>query len=138
MWWARLTKKNIKHFYMHEGSLRRREVKRMENFYYACIYDALQDSRPPDEKIKDLNRFRAKTVKLHSQPLDAIMLDTAEHDKLKGENATIYHTLRRKKRQTGRAILQLQDENGCIQQAPEKIIQIFVTPTTEVRHTCGG
>jgi len=35
--------------------------------------------------------------------------------------------LRRKKRQTDRAILQLQDENGCIQKPPEKIIQIIVT-----------
>jgi hypothetical protein len=55
------------------------------------------------------------------------MLDTAEHDKIKSEKATIYHILRRKKRQTDRAIIQIQDGNGCIQKSPEKIIQILVT-----------
>jgi hypothetical protein len=94
-------------------SVRQCEVKGMENFYYAYIYDELQDSQPPEEKKKDLNRLQSKIVKLHSQPLDTIMLDTAEHDKLKGDKATIYHILR-KKRQTDHAILQLQDENGCI------------------------
>ena len=63
------------------------------------------------------------------------MLDTAEQDKLKSEEATIYHILRRKKRQTDRAILQLQDENGCIQKSPEKSIQIIVTHLRRKYHT---
>ena len=50
MWWCRLTKKNIKHFYMHEGSIQQREIKEKENFYYACIYDVLLDSRPQEKK----------------------------------------------------------------------------------------
>ena len=50
MWWFRLTKKNIKHFYIHEGSIQRRKIKEKENFYYACIYDVLLDSRPQEKK----------------------------------------------------------------------------------------
>jgi len=63
------------------------------------------------------------------------MLDTAEHDKLKSEKETIYYILRRKKRQTDRAIIQLQDENGCIQKSPEKSIQIIVTHLRRKYHT---
>jgi hypothetical protein len=50
MWWWCLTEKNIKRFYMQEGSIQRREMKKKENFYYACIYDVLLDSRTQEEK----------------------------------------------------------------------------------------
>jgi len=57
-----MIKKNIKQFYIKEWSERRREVKGIENFYYASIYDILKDNRPPEGKVNDLNCFRAKIV----------------------------------------------------------------------------
>ena len=68
LWWCRLIKRKLKQLYMREGAARRREAKIMENHYYECMYAALRDKRPPDEKFVSLNRLRAKIVNFHSAP----------------------------------------------------------------------
>ena len=80
LWWCRLIKRKLKQLYMREGAARRREAKIMENHYYECMYAALRDKRPPDEKFVSLNRLRAKIVNLHSAPLQKVLCDTDEHD----------------------------------------------------------
>jgi len=49
-----------------------------KNFYYACIYYTLKDSRNPGEKTATLNRLNAKIVRLHSKRVQPITIDTHE------------------------------------------------------------
>ena len=77
---------------LHTG--RRRNIRKMENFYYECIYDVLRGNRPHEEKLTALNRFRAKRVQLHSVPLQRIMIENEETYRMESENPTLHHVLR--------------------------------------------
>ena len=95
LWWCQLIKRKLKQLYTREGAARRREAKIMENHYYECMYAALHDNRPPpNEKFITLNLLRAKTVNLHSAPLQKVLCDTDEHDTQPDEQTTPFHILR--------------------------------------------
>ena len=78
---------------MPERAERRRNHKEMENFYYARIYDVLCDNLPHEEKVTELNRYKAKIVQLHSDRVKRVLLETDEVDKKEGENSTFFHVL---------------------------------------------
>jgi hypothetical protein len=46
----------------------------MENHYYECIYDVLQQSGP-DTTLPALNCLKAKTVRLHNARLQTMLMD---------------------------------------------------------------
>ena len=50
LWWCRLVKRKLKQLHMREGAAKRREAKIMENHYYECINEVLQDTRAPTKK----------------------------------------------------------------------------------------
>ena len=52
MWWERGVKVLIKKLFIYEGTVKRREVMQMENFYYACLYDIM---RRPSPRGRDQN-----------------------------------------------------------------------------------
>jgi len=39
VWWEGVVKKQIRIFFMREGTEVRRDAREMENFYYACLYN---------------------------------------------------------------------------------------------------
>jgi hypothetical protein len=39
MWWERLLKKQIRLLFIRVGTEARRDARKMENFYHACLYD---------------------------------------------------------------------------------------------------
>ena len=46
LWWCLLLKRKLKQLYLRDGAAERREAKIMENHYYECIYEVLQDKTP--------------------------------------------------------------------------------------------
>ena len=94
MWWGRLVKKKIRHFYKQEEIERNRDYARLENhYYYECIYDIIAQNIPREEKLLRLSRLKVNTVKMHSARLQTVMLDTHETDRMDDKHPTIYHIL---------------------------------------------
>ena len=127
LWWCRLVKRKLKQLYMREGTAKLREAKIMENHYYECIYELLQDNRPPDEKFVTLNRLRGKIINLHCVPLQKILCNTNENNKQPNEQPTLFHVLRLQKRRSTRVIRHIQDETGQIHNSPLAIMRVFMT-----------
>ena len=72
-----------KQLYVRDGATKRREAKIMENHYYDCIYEVLQDNRSPDEKFVTLNRLLAKIINLQCPPAEDTLRH--EHNKRRGK-----------------------------------------------------
>jgi len=66
-WWENYVKKKIRCIFMMEGKERARDDKMMENFYYTCIYDILQEPTQPREKSARLHQLKAKIIRLHNK-----------------------------------------------------------------------
>jgi hypothetical protein len=73
-----------------------------------------------------LNRYRAKLVRLQARRTEYIRLDTSERDMIDGEETTLYHLIKSKKRREARRIRRTQDQRGRITEDPTEISQIFV------------
>jgi len=131
MWWGRYTKKQIRLFCIQEGSERRRDFVKMQNFLYKCIYDVLQNTYPHGQKMTMLNRLKAKITRLHGDGLQRIMLDNDEPNWLLGERPALFHILQMRKRQEARMIRSIQDECGNTQRTIKGIMRAF-TPSCNV------
>lgn len=79
------------------------------------------------EKLPALNCLKAKIVKLHSDRLKKVLIDTNENDRVEGEKPTLYHILQKQKRCTARTIRSIRDDYGHIQISPQGTIQTFMT-----------
>jgi len=97
----------------------------MESFYYAAIYDILQEPATYTQKITTLKKLEAKIVRLNSTFHQRIVLDTEEHDKTIGENPSLYHILKTRKRQNNRTIKRISDEHCEVHSTSTAIIKAF-------------
>jgi len=109
-----------------EEAERRRDHRKMENFYYKCLYDILRNADTNGANLPA--RIKAKTVKLHSQRLQTLLLNNAEAEKFEGEQPTFYHLIRMQKQRAARAIKSVRNGNGLIQTSPRSIALAFTTP----------
>jgi hypothetical protein len=57
-WWIKVVKQQIRRLFTHGGLEKRQEDREMENSYYQCIYDILQN---PEEAWEDGRREHAKS-----------------------------------------------------------------------------
>jgi hypothetical protein len=128
IWWRSYAKKMIRQFYIKEGSERRWDFMRRENFYYECIYDVLSTAQPYGVKRTQLNRLKAKITNLHSKRLQCVMFDNDDRNQLVGERPILFHVLHMRKRREERIIQHAQDEYGCNQRPSRKPLQ----------HSCDG
>jgi len=122
MWWERLIKKKLRYFYRQEQN---KDYVLLENHYYECIYDIIAQNSPHEEKLPKLNRLKAKIVKMHSDRLKTIALDTQDTDQMDDEHPTIYHISQKTRRRTQRTIRQIVDDDGCAHRNPMKIVSTF-------------
>jgi hypothetical protein len=73
---------------------RNTDFRLMENHLYACIYDVLRSGIPDDEKLPTFQRYKVKLVRLHAKRIERIKLDNKDHDKMEGEQPTLFHFLK--------------------------------------------
>ena len=93
----------------------------MENFYYACIYDILQEPIQPREKVAALGQMQAKILMLHTQRIKALTLDARDRTTYPGETPSLFHLVQGKKRRAARMISEILDENGQQQKTMRRI-----------------
>jgi hypothetical protein len=63
---------------MRLGAEKRHEEREMENLYYQCMYDILQNPEKRRRMMADVNKFKAKIVQLHSVRMEAAKLDVED------------------------------------------------------------
>ena len=97
-------KKQILLYRIHEGSERRRDFVKMENFLYECIYDVLRNTYPHGQKMTMFKLLKAKITRLHGEKTQRVMLDNDEPNRLTGERPALFHILQMRKRQEARMI----------------------------------
>jgi hypothetical protein len=83
---------------MRLGAEKRHEEREMENFYYQCIYDILQNPKKRRRRMADVNKFNAKIVQLHSARMEAPKLDVEDRVTYTDEKVSIYHIIKQKSR----------------------------------------
>jgi len=122
----------IRFLFIQEGSERRRDHLAVENFYYEAIYDILKNTHSHGTKVATLKRLKARILRLHSMEQRRVFLDNGEHDRLAGEEPTLYHILKRRRRQKSKMIHRVQDNHGNLHKTTTT--DIIRTFTTFMRH----
>jgi hypothetical protein len=125
LWWERVAKVRLKGLFIREGTERRREVTKMENVYYACLYEALQHPLQHTERKAAINRLQAKIVLLHTETMARGEIELRTKDVVQEEMMSLYQLIKRRKRRVQRAIPASQaQENGTHTRASD-IVRIF-------------
>jgi len=65
----------------------------MEINLYECLYDILRNDALETENFQILQRIKAKIVRLHASKKAKILLGTNNHDKMDGEEISLYCTM---------------------------------------------
>ena len=125
MWWERVAKMHIKKFFIHEGTVKRREETQMENFYYACLYDILQRPMQHAEKKAKLNHLQAKIVKLHNARLERGQIELRSPDIFQKERMSLFQLIKRRERRGKREISRVQERESGWQTPARNIVRLF-------------
>ena len=119
--------KQIRLSCIQEGSERRRDFVKLENFLYERIYGVLRNIYPHGQKMIMLNRPKAKITSLHGDTLQRVMLDNDDPNRLTGGRPARFHILQMRKQQEARMIRIIQDECGNSQQTAKGFIRAFTS-----------
>ena len=126
LWWERSCKRRIQGFFRKVQADRRRDHRDMENFYYQCIYERLQQPAPNAYTRAVLQKLKAKIVRLHNIRLNQLLIDNYATDRTEGEQPTTYNVLQMRRRRTDRTITALRDLEGNTQTTPRGIANTLV------------
>jgi endonuclease/exonuclease/phosphatase family metal-dependent hydrolase len=125
LWWERYVKRMLKQTFMWEGAARRRDRRDYENFYYEVIYALLQTPIEHAIKATKLKQLKAKITRLHHEEQRSRHLNNDERYRLEGENTTLYHILKSRKRQESKSVQIVYDEEGVPQTTKVGILKTF-------------
>ena len=89
-------------------------------------YDVLRDINHHREKAATLNHLKAKIVRLYSKRLQAVTVETNDHNLLQGEKLSLFHLLKIRTRHASRMITSVLDKDGDIQTTTKGILHSFV------------
>ena len=121
-WCKRYVKRMIRLLFIQEGSERRRDRSTMENFYYEALYAILQETH--QHETSPLKQPKARIVRLHSTGQRRV-LGISELDKFAGEEPTLYHLLKMRRRQESRMVHRVRDNYGNTRTTKD-ILRTFV------------
>jgi hypothetical protein len=111
MWWQRCAKNKLQRFIRAEESERHRNFKHVENHLHECLY-IIRSDIPETNTFLELQRYKAKLEQLHATRREKLMLDTSVHDRMEGEEPSLFHLLKTRRRRNTRAIQLVQDQHG--------------------------
>ena len=97
---GKLCRKKIRYILLTKGKERARDDKMMENFYYACRYDILQEPTQPKEKSASLHQLKAKIIRLQNKRMQTITIDARDPKMYEGENPSIFRLIQGRKRRS--------------------------------------
>ena len=113
----------MKTLFMTEGTERNQDRNRMEEFYYKAINDVLHEPIQHAQTTTMLKKLKAKLIGLNSKHHQKLLIDTEEQDRLQGENPSLCHIIKCRKRKHKRTIQQIRDENGTTHTTTRAIIR---------------
>jgi len=105
-------KKQIRLLFIRKGTEKNKEYKAMENFYYTCLYDVLQNPEHRASRTEKVNRIKAQLIKAYRERVAAGMIEMQSLDSFKGEEISLFHIIKRRRRREKRTITQVRDLNG--------------------------
>ena len=115
MWWCRYVKRMIRQLFSSEVADCRRYRMEMENFYYSAIYSVLQDTTPHITQAVALKKkLRAKIIRLKSKHHLGMFIDSGEQDRITGEEPSLHHLLKTRKREAQRTVHRVYDTDGIL------------------------
>ena len=120
-------KHNLQRLLRAEERERRRNFLHMENHLHNCLYDIIRSCRTEKEKFMELQRYKAKLVRLHATRREQQMLDINTQDKMEDEEPSLFHLLRTIRRRNTRAIHQVRDRDGNLVTRQHDVAEIFRT-----------
>jgi hypothetical protein len=123
--WDRFVKPRLQRYLRIWGAERRQDFKVIEEHLYTCIYDIQKHDTSTDKKLAALKRYRAKLVRLQALRTENLRLDASERDMIDGEETTLCHLIKSKKRREAGIIRQIQGQRGRFTEDPTEIPQIF-------------
>jgi hypothetical protein len=126
IWWTRYVKEQIRKCLVCKGATRRQAREKLENFYYAAIYDAVRDTAHAPTTHIASNAMKAKIVRIHNGKSTQLLLGVDDQDKHIDEPLILYQVLKQRKRQTSRFILNFRDTDGTTHTSPRAILRTFV------------
>jgi hypothetical protein len=97
-------KERIGPFFRRITAERNADFSEMENYCYTCMYDVIRSDTPEERKLLVLKQYKARIVRLNSQRSNRVMMDTATHDKMEGEEPTFFHLIKTSRRRIMREI----------------------------------
>ena len=97
----------------------------MENYYYAVIYDLLKAPIQHAARMTALKEIKARIIRLNNNHRQRITIDATEKDRAGGEEPSLYHLIKARKRQSSRVIQEITDDDGMIQQTSVDILRAF-------------
>jgi hypothetical protein len=109
-WWERYVKRMIRQEFEWEGSARSRDQRELENLYYDIIYQVLRDPSHQENTAQILRKLKARIARIHSAQQSGVLLDMNYSDRLPGEEISIHHYVRSRKRRMARSITRVTDE----------------------------
>jgi hypothetical protein len=125
-WWERCVKTQLRRLIRSEEVERRAQHRHMENHLYECFYDILRSTIPETDKRPAQQRYKAKLVRLHAARRNKTLLDIQEHDRLDGEEQSLFQVLKMHKRQATREIRKVKDTQGNTNTTFREIAATFV------------
>jgi len=81
----------------------------MEEFYYETIHHAIRSPLATENVAITIRRLKAKILRLTSNHMRGVLMDTGENDNIQGEDITTYHYIRSRKRQKTRLVTHIID-----------------------------
>jgi hypothetical protein len=96
----------------------------MENFYYAAIYDLLGDPGHDASKLTALRGLKAKIIRLNSSHRKILQVDTSDQDRLAGEDPSLYHLIKPRRRRENQLIKEIVDDDGILQTTSASILKV--------------
>jgi len=94
----------------------------MENIYYSAIYSVLQDTTPQTTQAVAVKILKANIIRLNSKHHLGMPV---EKDRTTGEESSLHHLLKIRKRQAQRTVHQVYDTDGSLKTSPADILRVF-------------
>jgi hypothetical protein len=127
IWCERSCKRMIQGFFHKVQAERMRDHRAMENYYYECIYESLQQPAHNVDTRSVLQKLKAKIVRLHNIRLNQLPIDNNTAERIEGEQPTMYNILKMRRKRNEPTITALRDQDGITQTTPRGIARTLVT-----------
>jgi hypothetical protein len=121
-WWVCAVKPKIGKLLRWLGAERKRDQHLVENFYYDAIYALLDADKDSRDKMLQMQRLKAKILRLKSAHYKSKQLDVGANDDYRDEQSCLYQLIKTRKRQRQRTIISLLNADGSMGRTTKELL----------------